>query len=394
MNLEEGIKKISGTIEVEITGFFTERYINLCKINNINIWNIKTIGSGIVRFDIAINDFKKLRKITKKTKCKVKILNKRGVYFKLFKYRKRRLVLLLIAVFIILCILSTSFIWNIEVVGNTYIPTEEIYIALEESGLSVGKNKLGIKTKKVINNLRVIVPDIAWVGIDIEGTNAYVNVVEKTKLPESARNENTIGDIISDKSGIIEKIVAENGTPILSAGEYVEEGRILIEGKTYSDTLETKDVTAKGIVTLNTEYEYKADYCYTIQEKLYTGKTKYTIGVDINNKENYINYLDKSLKYDIIKNSSDINIFGNKIAFCLYKFNLYNLVDKQITKEEILQKAQKDADEYINGKVLTNIKNGRINGSEVIIDYEDEEKISLRVVYHITEEVGYFRERN
>ena len=79
-----------------------------------------------------------------------------------------------------------------------------------------------IKTKKVINNLRVIVPDIAWVGIDIEGTNAYVNVVEKTKLPESAKNENTIGDIISDKSGIIEKIVAENGTPILSAGEYVE----------------------------------------------------------------------------------------------------------------------------------------------------------------------------
>ena len=80
--------------------------------------------------------------------------------------------------------------------------------------------------------------------------------------------------------------------------------------------------------------------------------------------------------------------------FRYYKFNLYNLVDKQITKEEILQKAQKDADEYINDKVLPNIKNGRINGSEVIIDYEDEEKISLRVVYHITEEVGYFRERN
>ena len=75
MNLEEGIKKISGTVEVEVQGFFTERYINLCKINNINIWNIKTIGGGIVRFSIAIKDFKKLRKISKKTKCKVKILN-------------------------------------------------------------------------------------------------------------------------------------------------------------------------------------------------------------------------------------------------------------------------------------------------------------------------------
>ena len=158
-------------------------------------------------------------------------------------------------------------------------------------------------------------PDVAWIGVDIEGTNAYVNIVEKTKLPDSAINENAIGDIVSDKSGIIEKIVAENGTPILSAGDYVEEGRILIEGKIYSDLLETKDVTAKGIVVLKTQYEYKSDYYYNIQEKEYTGETKYSIGISVNNKENYINYLDKSLKYDIIKDSNEIKLFGNTFFF-------------------------------------------------------------------------------
>lgn len=394
MNLEEGIKKINGTVEVEIQGFFTERYINLCKINNIKVWDIKTIGGGIVRFCIAIKDFKKLRPITKKTKCKVKILSKNGIYFKLFKYRKRRLAFLLLAAFIALCVISTTFIWNVEIIGNTYISSEEIYNALDESGISIGKNKIGVNTKKIITNLRVLVPDIAWAGIDIEGTNVYVNIVEKTKLPDSAINENSIGDIISDKSGIIEKIVAENGTPILSAGEYVEEGRILIEGKIYSNTLETKNVTAKGIVTLNTEYEYKKEYNFKVDEKQYNGKVKYSIGVDINNNENYINYLDKSLKYDIIKNSSSISFFGNTISFSLYKFNIYNLVEKQITKEEIIEKAKLDAQDYINNEVLPKTRNAKINGSDVIIDYEDEEKISLRVVYSITEEIGYFRERN
>ena len=43
MELEDGIKRINGTVEVEIQGFFTERFINLCKINNIKIWNIKNI---------------------------------------------------------------------------------------------------------------------------------------------------------------------------------------------------------------------------------------------------------------------------------------------------------------------------------------------------------------
>lgn len=394
MNLEEGIKKINGTVEVEVEGFFTERYINLCKINNIKIWDIKTIGGGVVRFCIAIKDFKKLRPITKKTKCKVKILSKKGIYFKLFKYRKRRLAFLLLTIFIALCVISTTFIWNVEIIGNSYISNEEIYSALNESGISVGKSKLGINTKKIITNLRVLVPDIAWAGIDIEGTNAYISIVEKTKLPQSAINENSIGDIISDKSGIIEKIVAENGTPILKAGEYVEEGRILIEGKIYSNTLETKDVTAKGIVTLNTEYEYKNEYNFKIDEKQYNGKVKYSIGMDINNKENYINYLDKSLKYDIIKKSSSINLFGNEVSFNFYKFNIYDLVEKQISKDEIVEKAKQDAEDYINSEVLPKTRNAKINGSEVFIDYEDEEKVSLRVVYSITEEIGYFRERN
>ncbi len=394
MNLEEGIKKINGTVEVEVEGFFTERYINLCKINNIKIWNIQTIGSGIVRFSIAIKDFKKLRKITKKTKCKVKILNKKGLYFKVFKYRKRRVVIFLLGIFVLLCILSTSFIWNIEVIGNSYITTEEVYKALEDSGVYIGKNKLGLQTKKIVTNLRVLLPDAAWIGVDIEGTNVYINIVEKTRLPDSAVNENSIGDIVSDKSGVIEKIIAENGTPILSAGEYVEEGRILIEGKIYSDLLETKDVSAKGLVVLKTEYEYKSDYYYTVQEKEYTGKTKYSIGISINNKENYINYLDKSLKYDIIKDSSSINFFGNTLSFDIYKFNIYNLVDRVRSKEEILQIAQKDSEDYINNEVLPNTRNGQIINSNLIIDYEDNEKISVRVVYELTEEVGYFRERN
>jgi hypothetical protein len=70
------------------------------------------------------------------------------------------------------------------------------------------------------------------------------------------------------------------------------------------------------------------------------------------------------------------------------------LVEKQITKEDIIEKAKSDSLEYINNEILPNAKNASIDSYEIIIDYEDEEKISLRVVYKIIEEVGYFRERN
>ena len=394
MELEEGINRIKGTVEVEIQGFFTERFINLCKINNIKIWNIKNIVSGIVRFNIAIKDFKKLKNISRKTKCKLKIISKKGLYFKFFKYRKRRLAFLLILVFIIASIVSTTFVWDIDVSGNTYISEEKIYDALKESGLYVGKSKIGLKTKKVINSLRVNLSDIAWAGIEIDGTHVHVKIVEKTKLPDYAINENSIGDIISNKSGIIEKITVENGTSILSEGDYIEEGRILIEGKVYSDFLETKDVTAKGKVVLKTQYEYKNEYNYNVQEKEYTGKSKYSIGIGINDKENYINYLDKSLNYDIIKSSKDINLFGNKISFILYRFDIYSLKDKVLTKEQILQQVNSECEDYINNEILPNTKNGEVLDKNLIIEYEDENKISIKVEINVLEEVGYFRERN
>lgn len=392
MDLEEGIKRINGTILVEIQGFFTERYINLCRINNVKIWNIQNISGGIIRFNIAIKDFKKLKSINKKTKCKVKILGKKGIYFKCFKYRKRRIVILLLASFIFLCFLSNSFIWKVHVTGNEYLKESDIIESLKESGVYVGRSKIGLKTKKVINNLRVLQPDISWVGIDIEGTNVIVNVVEKTKLKENI-NINGIGDIVSNKCGIIQKITVENGTAIPSVGDYIEEGRILIEGKIYSNTLETKDVCAKGIVTIKSDYEFKKQYSYKVQEKEYTGKTKYSIGFTLNDKENYINYLDKSLTYDIIKKDSKIELFGNTISFDLYKFNLYNNTEKLITKEDILQIAQDESNIYIQNEILPGCRNGYIEYIDVVVEDENEEGLTVKIIYHIIEEIGQFKER-
>ena len=58
MGLSSELKNMVGIATVQIEGFFTERFINLCRINNIKIWNIKNIVKGVVRFNINIYDFK------------------------------------------------------------------------------------------------------------------------------------------------------------------------------------------------------------------------------------------------------------------------------------------------------------------------------------------------
>ena len=94
----------------------------------------------------------------------------------MYKYRKRKIFLLLFILVIIGTIISSNYIWNVEIIGNVKISTEEIMRSLEESGLTIGTSKNDINTNYIINKIRLSREDIAWIGISIKGTNAVVKI--------------------------------------------------------------------------------------------------------------------------------------------------------------------------------------------------------------------------
>ena len=333
MKIKNQLQSVAGVVTVQIEGFFTERFINLCRTNNVKIWNVRNITSGLVSFDIYISEFKKLRKIAKKTKCKLKIKSKKGIYFFAFKYRKRKLFIILAILLIISVCTFSNFIWNIKIVGNERVDSETICKSLKDSGFKIGKLKVGTQKSEIANKVRADIPEISWLGIDFSGTTAYVKVIEKTKISDENIQENANGDIVAIKNGIITKIIPENGTALYKEGSYVEEGMKLIEGKIYSKILEERAVSAKGIVMANVEYSFEKEYYYNIFEKVYNNKKRWSVGITINSKEYMINYLNKSLKYDKIKKSKGLNVFGMEISFDLYSFDEYTEVEKIVSKD-------------------------------------------------------------
>lgn len=394
MNISEGIKDFAGIVVVQIEGFFTERFINLCKINNIKIWDVRQIVQGVIRVNIHVSDFKKLKPIAKKTKCKISIKQKKGLYFKMFKYRKKQIFLYVIGIFIIFIIVFSTFIWQIDITGNSSISKEEIMQNLKKSGVYIGRFKIGLSKKKAVNELRVNMPNLAWAGIEISGTTAKVDVVEKTVVDDKykAENPDKPGDIIADKSGIVTKIIAENGTAKLKEGSYVDKGYTLIEGVILSKILPPQLVPAKGIVRINSQYVYEKDYKFNQVQKKYTGGKKYTIGISINNNENMLNYLNKNKKYDISKSSKSFNIFSNNISFDLYKCTEY--VDQNVTytKEDLINIGKNDSKTYIDKIVKTLNDSYFVDENEQIIDIDG--GIKYRKIYAINERIGQFRERN
>ena len=100
---------VSGYVCVVVEGYYIEKFINICRNNNICLEKLKRAGSTVIRANVSVNDFKNVAKIAKKTKCTVKIEKKKGMPFFINKYRKRKifaiaLIIVIIRHFIIILI--------------------------------------------------------------------------------------------------------------------------------------------------------------------------------------------------------------------------------------------------------------------------------------------------
>lgn len=218
---------ICGYVNISVEGYFIERFINMCISKRILLWNTKREKSTYLQTNISIKDFKRIKEVAKKTQCRININRKKGLPFMLNKYKKRKIFVLALLVIITSILATSRYIWNIEIIGNEKINTEEIMQQLNEKGIVIGAQKSKIDTEEIISGIRLKRDDIAWMSIDLNGTNAIIKIVENTEKPEII-DKNDYCNIVSNKSGVITKINAKTGTPVVKIGDVVTKDTLLV----------------------------------------------------------------------------------------------------------------------------------------------------------------------
>lgn len=378
---------IFGFVEIVVEGFYIERFINICINQKIFLWNLKRDKSTIIHAKVSIHDFKKLKHVCKKTGCKMKICKKNGLPFFMNRYKKRKVfVILLVCIF--WCIVSLSnFIWNIEVTGNNTIPTEEILQIANDNGIKVGKLKNKIETKEVINQLRLKRDDLAWVGIEIKGTNIIIKVVEADLKPEII-DEDEYCNIVAKKPGMILKISAQNGTPLVKQYEIVKKGDILIGGWIEGKYTGTRYVHSQGEVQAKVWYTNKQKVFLKDKQKEETGMVENKYSLNINNfKINLYKTLSNFEKYDTIEENKKLKLFSD---FYL-PIELIKYTNKEYQEEEItytIEEAKNIGIERAEEELRKQIED-----TEKILDkhinvYENAEYIEIEVIYEVQESIG------
>lgn len=378
---------ISGYLRTNIEGYYIERFINICRKENIPVWNIKKEKEIRLAFNIKIKDFKKICKIAKTTKCKLKIKKKKGFPFILNRYRKRKIFAIFLILVIILIGMSSNYVWNIEVIEENGNNLENIMQNLNQSGLGVGKRKSEINTKEVINKVRLERNDVAWMGIELKGTNAIVKVVKSDEKPDII-DENEYCSIVADKAGIITKISAQDGTANVKVGDTINEGETLINGWVEGKYTGIRYVHAKGEIQAKIWHTKHKFIEYNTTEKRETGNQEEKYAIKFNNfKINLGKGVSKFEIYDTIETENKFKIFSDfYLPISIVKTTNKEIenVQKKYNKEEAKMLGIKELEEELNNEIENkdNIVNKNIN------TYENENGLDVYVTYEVLENIG------
>lgn len=380
------LKYILGYINIKIEGYSVEKLINICIKNGMLLWNIKRSKSTIVYANVGVKEFREIVRIAKKNGCKIKIINKKGLPFLLHRYKKRKIIFILIIAILLALVALSQFIWNIKIEGNEKIESSQITQILENKGIKLGTAKRNIDKQKIINEIRLERSDIAWVGIDIEGTNLIVKIVETNAKPEIV-NEEDYCNVVATKDAQIVKISAQNGIPLVKEESVVTKGDILIAGWIEGKYTGTRYVHANGEVMAKVWYTKKEEVLLNQVIEQETGIKENRYKLKINKFEiNLFKRLPKYEKYDTIETEKKLKIFSNfYLPIELIQITYKEKLESQITYgiEEAKDIGRKKAEEELQNE---------INNTNVLQKYENayvnSNSVTIELTYEVLENIG------
>lgn len=226
--LLEIIRFLRGSVDFTASGKFPERFMNITAKNGVNLWN-PVPKKNAISASMYLSDYKKIRTLARKSRVKTRVTAKHGLPFIVNRY-KARTGLFVGAIFgIILCIFLSNFIWSVKISGTEEISNTYLESLLEDNGISVGVWKNNLDVDQVERNIQRKCGDIRWMSINITGSLVTVEVKETYKKPKYDSSKNPC-NVKAVKDGVITRIQAYNGKPVVTKGSGVVNGQILVSG--------------------------------------------------------------------------------------------------------------------------------------------------------------------
>lgn len=313
-------------------------------INSTGKIKLRDIHSkdGITEITVNYKDKNKVLDIAEKMGIKILDIKEKGTYTYITRLPVVKSVTFILAVFTLLLIINSHFIWNIDVEGNYSYTSTQIMRFLNKMDVKEGMRKNRINSDEIEKEIRRKYNDISWVCAEVKGTNLIVHIKENY-ITEISVKEDKPYDLIANRDCTIKSILVRKGKGVVKAGDKVKKGDVLISGivdvfNESGEKIFTKLCNADGDVVGLTTLSYNDKISDTYFVKNIKHKRTYyaplVAGYTWNIKNN-----DKN--ETVVKSERNFKTFGNfYLPFGMEKYVVtkFEKEKRNYTKEEAKKK--------------------------------------------------------
>lgn len=379
------LKRLDKIVKIKVSGRNVYRFIDRLIKDKVYIYDLKIINIKNVIIKISYDDYLILK--DKKSIYDIDLLDVYGK-LKIKKYFKEHYVFIIFLIigYVVLMFLS-NFIFDVEVIHANFEIRELVYRELRKNGI---EKYIFRKSYQELENIEKNILDnnktkIEWIEINRSGTK-YIVRVEERKI-DKGEERFEYQDIVSSKSGIITKVLAESGEIIKNTNDYIKDGEVVISGNITLPDGSSVLSRASGKVYAEVWYLVDVSYPYIYREEILTGRAKEVFLIKFLNKR--ISLFD-FFKFNTFKKSDRI-LFGDIFKFLSFiKEKQYEMIviDEFYTKEEVVVKAVERAVTRVKDTLR---EDEQIIKYRILSTYYDESKVNLKIFFSVNEEVSEVR---
>lgn len=343
-NMLHWMQYIKGYVSIKVWGYSTERFLNLCGNHDILVWDIENHGDYYT-MKISVQGFLALKTLLRKTGTRASVLRRYGLPFFVPKIKKRKIFVLGLLACLLFWMITSRYIWNIEIEGNYSLTEDMIMDYLECQGVHTAMKKDSLQIEELEKQLREEYDVITWASLKVEGTTLIIQIKEN-EMSEYDQISQSKQDIVATKDGMIVYMITRKGVPQVSVGDTIEKGQILVSGAVpvYNEDATVRKYQyydADADILISYEKSISVEKAIAYQEKEYSGEEKKIWLLGFQDKEWNFSFGKIAYEtYDVIGEKKQIQLLEHLYLPAFYGVKYakeYTIVEKMHTEEEMQQ---------------------------------------------------------
>lgn len=239
-----------------VGGGFADRFLNLCRLRGIVLWNVKYEDDKVFGFTLLEN-LPLLTDPVKNSGMELLSAEKHGLRCFLKDHKRRAGALAGLFITAVCLFLLSQTVWDVVVPEIDGVNAEAFTASLADLGVKRGAFKRSIDIPAVQRQLLNKYASLVWVSVNIFGSRVEVEVIPVEPEPETV-DLTTPTNVVAAKAGKITLIERGAGTQTVKTGAFVSKGELLLAGVvTYRSGAEHL-THAHGHVFAETKSEFSA----------------------------------------------------------------------------------------------------------------------------------------